>query len=86
MKIWTDGRLRGYLSSEVVFNASHKVLSDTEINELSKRCLPLPSFINEADLRWNSAYFSRKMWCKWLFRNEINGSISETPEFRVKST
>ena len=47
---------------------------------------PTPSFINEADLKRDFADFSRKMRCKWHFRNDISENFSETPAFRTKST
>ena len=48
-----SGRLKGYFCSDVVFNVSHKVLSDLEISVLRKGLgfSPTPTFINEADLR-----------------------------------
>ena len=58
--------------SDYVFNLSKKVLSQTEVNVLEKGFgfSPAPSFINEADLRRDFNEFSRKMKCKWYFRNE----------------
>ena len=35
-KVGNDGRLKGYFCSEVVFNLSHRVLSDLEIDVLDK--------------------------------------------------
>ena len=48
-----NGCLKGYFCSEVVFNLSNKVLSDTEINVLGNRLgfTPTPSFINESVLK-----------------------------------
>ena len=82
-----SGRLKGYFCSDVVFNVSHKVLSDLEISVLRKGLgfSPTPTFINEADLRRDFAEFARKMQCKWFFRNEITQDFSEAPAFRVKS-
>ena len=82
-----SGRLKGYFCSDVVFNLSHKVLSDLEISVLGKGLgfSPTPTFINEADLRRDFAEFARKMRCKWFFRNEITQDFSEVPAFRVKS-
>ena len=35
-KVGNDGLLKGYFCSEVVFNLSHRVLSDLEIDVLDK--------------------------------------------------
>ena len=66
---------------------SSKVLSDWEIEVLDKGLgfSPTPSFTNEADLKRDSADFSRKMRCKWHFRNDIIEDFSETPAFHIKS-
>ena len=32
---------------------------------------PTSSFVNEADLKRDIAKFSRKMRCKWYFKNDI---------------
>ena len=83
-----DGHLKGYFCSDVVFNLSHRVLSELEIEVLGKGLgfSPTPSFINEGDLKRDFADFSRKMRCKWYFRNDIRENFSETPAFRTKST
>ena len=46
-------RLKGYFCSDVVFNLSHKLLTDLEISVLAKGLgfSPTPAFINKADLR-----------------------------------
>ena len=46
---------------------------------------PTPSHINEADLRRNLREFSRKMRCKWHFRNEVSQNNEEISQFKVKS-
>ena len=68
-----NGRLKGYFCSDVVFNISHKVLTDLEISVLGKGLdfSPTPTVINEADLRRDFASFS------------IEG-FSEIPAFRIK--
>ena len=78
-----NGRLKGYFCSDVVFNLSHKVLTDLEISVLGKGLgfSPTPTFINEVDLRRD---FSGKMRCKWFFRNEPTEDFSEIPAFRKK--
>lgn len=67
---------------------SSKVLSDWEIEVLDKGLgfSPTPSFTNEADLKRDSADFSRKMRCKWHFRNDNTENFNQTPAFRNKST
>ena len=87
-RVGNNGRLRCYFCSEVVFNLSHKVLSDLEIELLDKGLgfSPTLSFINEAGLKRDFADFSRKMRCKWHFRNDITESFRETPPILNKST
>ena len=82
-----NGRLIGYFCSDVVFNLSHKVLTDLEISVLGKGLgsLPTPTLINEADLRRDFADFARKIRCKWFFRNEPTEDFSEMPAFRIES-
>ena len=82
-----NGRLKGYYRSDVVFNLSNKVLSDTEINVLGKGLgfTSAPSFINESDLKRDFEDFARKMRCKWYFRNDITENFSQLPVFQNKS-
>ena len=65
-RVGNDGCLKGYFCSDVVFNLSHRLLSELEIEVLGKRlCFsPTPSFINGADLKSGFADFLRKMRCK----------------------
>ena len=83
----TNGRLQVYFCSDVVFNLSHKVLTELEISVLGKGLgfLPTPTFINEADLRKNFADFTRKMRCKCFLRNEATEEFSEIPAFKIRS-
>ena len=46
---------------------------------------PTPSHINEADLRRDLREFSRKLRCKWHFRNEVPQNNEEISQFKVKS-
>ena len=71
-----EGCITGSSVSDYVFNLSKKVLSQTEINVLEKGLgfSPTSSFINEADLRNDFNEFSRKMRCKWYFRNKTQSS------------
>ena len=71
-----------------VFNLSNNVLSQTEISILEKGLgfVPTPKMINEAVLRPDFNEFSRKMRCKWYFRDGTFNDFSEIPAFRSKST
>ena len=62
-------------------------MSQTEINVLEKGLgfSPTLSFISEVDLRRDFNKFSRKMRCKWCFRNKAQCS-KEIPTFHSKST
>ena len=77
-----NGRLKGYFCSDVVFNLSHKVLTDLDISVFGKGpgFSPTPGFINEADLGKDFANFAKKMRC-----NEPTEDFSEIPAFRIKS-
>ena len=83
-----DDRIKGNFVSDYVFNLSQKTLSPLEIKVLEKGLgfSPTPSSINEVDLRRDISNFSRKMRCKWFFRNERQGNVSETSKFKSKST
>ena len=82
-----SGRIKGYFCSDTVFNLSNKFLNKTEIRVLEKGLgfVPTPNMINEEDLRRDFNEFSRKMRCKWYFRNEPPNEFSEIPAFRPKS-
>ena len=83
----TSKRIKGYFCSDNVFNLSKKVLSEIEIKVLEKGLgfVPTPNIINEEDLRRDFGEFSRKMRCKWYFRDEPSPNFSEVPAFRPKS-
>ena len=83
-----DDRIKGNFVSDYVFNLSQKTLSPLEIKVLEKGLgfSPTPSSINEVDLRRDISDFTRKMRCKWFFRNERQENVSETSEFKSKST
>ena len=85
--VFCNDRLHGYFVSDTVFNLSKKVLSDTEIRVLSKGLsfVPTPSAINEMQLRDDFAEFSRRMRCRWYFRNEVSEDFGQVPSFRKKS-
>ena len=80
-------RLKGYFCSKSVFNLSKKVLTETEISVLEKGLdfAPIQKSLNEPELRKDFEEFSRRMRCKWHFRNELSENFSETPAFRPKS-
>ena len=44
-----------------------------------------PTRINESDLNINFNDFSRKIRCKWYFRNEPSENFLEKTAFNVKS-
>ena len=80
-------RLKGYFCADTVFNLSQKALTATEIKVLERGLgfVPTPNLINEADLRRDFEDFSRKMRCRWHFRNEPSDDFSNVPAFRPKS-
>ena len=67
---------------------SNKVFSQTEICVLVEGLgfVPTPNMINEADLRQDFNEFSRKMRCKWYFRDGSLNDFSEIPVFKPNST
>ena len=73
-----DERLQGHFCSDIVFNASNRVLSVNEIKVLEK-CLdfaPIQQKINETDLRKDFEEFCRHMRTKCNFRNEPSQDFS----------
>ena len=79
--------LEDYFCSKTVFNLSKKVLTETEIKVLEKGLdfAPIQKTLNEPELRKIFEEFSRRMRCKWNFRNKLSENFSETPSFRPKS-
>ena len=73
--------------SKSVFNLSKKVLTEIEISieEKGLEFAPIQKLLNEPELRKDFEEFSRRMRCKWHFRNELSENFSETPAFRPKS-
>ena len=45
----------------------------------------MPNLINEQNLRRDFDDVSRKMRCKWYFRNELSDNFIEVPAFKPKS-
>ena len=80
-------KLKDYFCADTVFNLSQKVLTATKIKVLEKglRVVPTPNLINEADFRRDFEDFSRKMRCRWYFRNEPSDDFSNVPALRPKS-
>ena len=58
-RVGNDGRLKDYFRLDVVFNLSHRLFSELEIEVLGKGLgfSPKPSFVNEADLKRDIANF-----------------------------
>ena len=58
-----------------------------EIKELEKGIdfSPIQKSLNEPVLRKDFEEFSRRMRCKWHFRNKVFENFGETPSFRRKS-
>ena len=59
---------------------------EIKVSEKTLGFSPTPSSINEVDLCRGISDFSRKMRCKWFFRNERQENVSETYKFKSKST
>ena len=59
------------------------MLNKIEIKVLEKGLcfLPTPNIINEGNLRKYFGEFSRKMRCKWYFRDEKSPNFSEVLAF-----
>ena len=76
----TSKRIRDLFCSETVFILIKKVLNEIEIKVLKKGLgfVPTPIIINEENP-------SRKMRCKWYFRDEPSPDFEEILAFRPKS-
>ena len=63
------------------------MLNEIEIKVFEKGLgfVPTPNIINKEDLRRDFGEFSRKMRCKWYFRDEPSPNFSDVPAFRPKS-
>ena len=83
----TSKILKGYFCSDTVFNLNKKVLTETEIGVFERDFgfVPRPDLINEENLRRDLNDFSRKMRCKWYFRNEPSDHFCEVHAFKPKS-
>ena len=79
----TSKRIKGCFCSDNVFNLSKKVLNEIEIKVLEKE-LGFVSTLNiiiEEDLRRAFVEFSRKVRCKWYFRDEPSPNFNKVPAF-----
>ena len=91
---FVDGPIKGNFVSGYVFNLSQKTLSPLETKVLEKGLgfSPTPSSINvhlqsiKVHLHRDISHFSRKMRCKYFFRNQRQENVSETPKFKSSST
>ena len=65
----TDNRLSEYFCSEIIFNLSNRVLTDTEMKGLEKGLdfAPIQKKLNELGLRSDFNGFCRRMHLKWHF-------------------
>ena len=73
-----NGRMNGYSCSDLVFNLSHKVLTNLEIDVLGKGLgfSLTTTFINEVDLiTRGSVSFARKMRCRWFFAMNLRKTL-----------
>ena len=73
---------------QTVFNLSHKVLTETEINVLEKGLdyAPIQKKINKPELRKDFSEFCRRMRIKWYIQSEPTSQFSEVPCFKIKSS
>ena len=82
-----NGTLGSFFCSKSVFNLSKKVLTQTEIHILERGLgfSPSPTKINETYLTGEFNEFSKKIRCKWFFRNEPTANFREELAFFIKS-
>ena len=86
-EITSSNRLKVHFYLDIIFNLSHRVLSDagTKILEKSLGFAPIQRKINEPELRKGFQEFCRRMRIKQHFGNEPTSDISNTPSFAPKS-
>ena len=70
---------------QTVFNLSHKVLTETEINVLEKGLdyAPIQKKINKPELRKDFSEFCQRMRIKWYTQSEPAPQFSEVPCFKI---
>ena len=79
--------MTGSFVTDHVSNLSQKELPVKGMSVLEKRLgfTLTPTHINETDLLRYPLEFSKKMRCKWHFRNEVPQNNEEISQFKVKS-
>ena len=84
--ITEDSHLKEYFCSKTVFNLSINILTETEIGVLENGLdfALIQKTLNESKFRKIFEEFSRRIRCKWDFRNEPTNKFSEIPAFRPK--
>ena len=84
-----NGRLSGSFVSGSVVNLSKKVLSEADINLLSKglKFSPTPTDINKAELKEDLEVFKRRIRLKWHFKDneDIRDKDKDINKFKIKS-
>ena len=72
-------KMMSFLCPDTIFDLIKKVLNEIEIKVFSKGLgsVPTPNLINEEFKRRDFGEFSRKMTCKWYFKDESTPSFSE---------
>ena len=87
VSVTSKGRLLEYFYSEMVFNLSRKILTDTEIRILEKGLdfAPVQRKINEPEIRSDFEEISKRVRTKWHFRNEPTPDFSNVPYVKSKS-
>ena len=84
-----NGRLSGSFVSGSVVNLSKKVLSEADINLLSKglKFSPTPTDINKAELKEDLEVFKRRVRLKWHFKDneDIRDKDKDINKFKIKS-
>ena len=87
VSVTSKGRLLEYFYSEMVFNLSRKILTDTEIKILEKGLdfAPVQRKINEPEIRSDFKEISKRVRTKWHFRNEPTPDFSNVPYVKSKS-
>ena len=86
-EITSSNRLNVHFYLDIIFNLSHRVLSDAGIKILEKGLdfAPIQRKINEPELRKGFQEFCHRMRIKQHFGNEPTSDISNTPSFAPKS-
>ena len=88
VKVTSEDRISRYFCSDVVFNLSHRLLTEAEINVPEKGLdyAPIQKKINEPEISKDFSEFYRRMRNKWYFWKEPTPQFSEVPCFETKSS